>query len=327
MKYVEQSLKDLKMNIIMGEFDISNLSIMEEKTILFDNLKIRAAVIGASHAITFTDVTSGEVVFTEIIANVNIEKDFPETKTKINFSNIIKTNMKNFSFKKFKKNNFTYDYDINFKKMNMYNNEDIYTNFDLLKNNQILLDFSFLKKDPSQKLDSKTIVIVKIKKNNFGDTVIFIETIHVYPNESKALKTETRVIQKKVKTMKEKIMIDASELIQRIKNKSNKQVFSEKEIIDIIYDMKKDDKNETVKNSSQSSNEENQYSKDEFLEDLKDMTDKVTEEISKNLNSLNKEIEKKISKTKDNLNSKEVQESFSKVKEDFSDLINNLIKK
>lgn len=216
----------------MGDFDISNLTIVEEEFLQEHNLIVRASIIGASHAISFINATTKEIIFTEIIANVNIAEDFPMAEGEIDFLDILSSKKDTYSFEKE-----NVSYGIDFKELDVVHNADVYDAFDTIGMEKIRLEFNFAAKEEKQVLDAKTMVLVSmVSKDDVSD--FLIETIHVYPNELKALKTTTTAQVKNIITRDEvadDVMVSAKDLIDRINKRGLGD--NESEIIDIVYEM------------------------------------------------------------------------------------------
>ena len=208
MVYLDQSVDDLKVTLIKGEFDISSLQLISAETINLESYQIIASIIGASHAISFINKKTKKVIFTEVVANYDVSSS--QDQETINNSLVIPINQaiaKDIKAKETDINSVSDLYHIKAINLDLTNPDeaDIVKNFANIFNKnstnntnntdpatddggRLFLSFTFpSNKKPKSDIEAKTQVSVNVVEN-----VVDINTIHVYPNEARALFTRTQ---------------------------------------------------------------------------------------------------------------------------------------
>jgi len=185
MKYIDQNIDDLKITFIKGEFDYNKLTVLKEKNLSCNNYLIKAAVIGASHAISFINKKTNKVVFTEIVANYfDINNNYTFNSESFNRKIVFNTNdlFKNEYIFSSKVIDAQTIYGLE-KIKNFYKNNE--------KENSINIKFDFLPKKIEHTFLAQTIIHINYHKET---NLLNINTLHVYPNNLKALETTSKIL-------------------------------------------------------------------------------------------------------------------------------------
>ncbi|MFC1644967.1 DUF2617 family protein [Patescibacteria group bacterium] len=74
IEYQDQSASDLQLNLVQGAVDKNQLNVLCTDKIIRDDFTFEAGIIGASHYLELSN-PSGEVIFTEVFACLNLEAD------------------------------------------------------------------------------------------------------------------------------------------------------------------------------------------------------------------------------------------------------------
>jgi hypothetical protein len=155
---------------------------MKEDKLDCNLFTIKAAIVGASHIITFIDNLTKKTLFTEIVADYEHNyKDNTIFIEKVDFNN------------RFFLNNEEIIYEINFIPLNIEKNpEDLkliqkFYEKNKIEKNSINLNYIFDKKD---NFNAETILCLNYNKRK---KIIETHTLHTYPNENKALITNSKI--------------------------------------------------------------------------------------------------------------------------------------
>jgi uncharacterized protein Smg (DUF494 family) len=289
MEFIDQSIKDLKLNIVTN-LNGYDLNIIKQRTNQFNinakQITIEANIIGASHSVTFKDATNKEI-FTEVLANL----DLSSNKDSVHMSSSQETNKVSHSFA----NNIQYSFtkkelDFSSKELVLFGNE-INTIKEIL-NDSLYLKYTFpsTKEVLKEEYDSSTVLLVYLKNNSF-----IIQSIHYYPNEKKALisKSIVELIHSKKIDL---VLISKKSILQDLEESG----FSTSDINKIM---------DIIKNNGI------------CLQDIDTKSKKAMQDI-------NDEIESKLFFIKniidEKLNSQDIQNSISNIKEGINDLFNDL---
>lgn len=163
MEYIDQSIYELRLNLIKGSFNKKALNVLMTKEIEINGYDIEMAIIGASHYYSISK--NGEVIFSEVFACVEMKEDFSAL-------------YKGDELKKIIKDDFQYEFRSIIRPISQENDCVI----DLFKKRSILL-FDFKGKDGKSN-DAITGLYFEQEEN-----IMRFRTIHVYPNEGQYIET------------------------------------------------------------------------------------------------------------------------------------------
>ena len=182
LKYIDQSALGLRLDIIEGNLDKEQFNILDKGMLIKSNLILNAAVIGASHILTFSN---SHIVFHEVFACKD-EDELQTNSRRIFFGSLGKVgdglnlDFGGYILYMFKSQLFSWA-----------DGEFFLTDIEKLartgdKANCLGLIYEF----PHEKFEpvAKTIVFAKIKKQGMD-----ISTVHSYPNEGNIVVTKTVV--------------------------------------------------------------------------------------------------------------------------------------
>lgn len=177
--YKDQKHSSLRLNLIKDNIDEVNLNILKKDKKEFGDIKVLASIIGESHFITF-DING--IVFSEMLACISYKKD---DKT-IFLDNIFNIN----GSVKYKLNaNYLYEfkYDIiDASSAILLNQEFKEKSLQISQDERVYMCYDFISKN-----SIKAITNIFIYEINNG---IKIKTIHTYPNEYKAIVSNSSII-------------------------------------------------------------------------------------------------------------------------------------
>ena len=151
---------------------------------------ILSSIIGASHAIIFQNTETKDKIFTEIIANYDVEDDRSQLPEVNSSFTPISTCMGGISPTNTQISNLATQYDISFTQLNL--NDDSQTeqalNFKKTHHDCVSFQTFTFPSSSSDKIQPKTQIALHINLNT-----VTIHTIHIYPNEQAALVTKSLV--------------------------------------------------------------------------------------------------------------------------------------
>jgi hypothetical protein len=193
MIFKDQSIDDLRVTLIKGNFDTSNLENVVEKEIELQKINIQLIIIGASHAIIYKD-KKGKLIFTEIIANYD---PTPKTRQqpKVDYKS---SNLKNFVDDGIElglqdTSGLTTKYNILFQKLDlgMSSDRDMALNFATNNNNPhnlAFISFTFPENGINNEIKPRTQIVASYQNQR-----LTINTIHIYPNTNEAIISQSEV--------------------------------------------------------------------------------------------------------------------------------------
>lgn len=172
MKFIDQSAKELRLNLVNSEYSEKELSVLTREYFNFNNIKIEFGILGASH---FLKLEKDNLIFAEVFACIELELEnsslfvggMEERKLEI-FNDWLIYNFESeiIEWNEYSKNKYDYF-------------ENNYSSSFLFPLNQ---KYNFL---------AKTQVIFKVIND-----IITLETMHAYPNENKIVFTKTKIKEK-----------------------------------------------------------------------------------------------------------------------------------
>jgi len=177
LHYVDQSAQELRLSVVQGPIDTSQLQIISESSIPLGDFSVDAFIIGASHCIQFK--IKGVVVLTEVLACVKLDVD-----------NTLVNSVRNVSKFRYNLHDVTYEFGSHRGTSEAYNTK--YAS--LLEKAAVLSthkqDTGLIHVFPSVNADPfipATVVCVDACRKGH----IYIDTVHAYPNEDMLVFTKT----------------------------------------------------------------------------------------------------------------------------------------
>ena len=162
MEYIDQSIAELRLNLIKGSFNKKALNVLVTKELQVNGYDIELAIIGASHYCSIAK--DKEMIFSEVFACVEMNEDFSAL-------------YKGDELKKIKKDDFGYIFE-----SKIYKIDEEQKIIDRFHEDNILI-FDFKGENGESAI---TGVRAKVVEN-----YISLQTVHVYPNEGEFILTSS----------------------------------------------------------------------------------------------------------------------------------------
>jgi len=162
IEFADVYISALTLNTFRGSFDKDALQVVKKNNYKIKEYDMELAIIGASHYISFKK--EGEVIFSEVFACVDIAG---ATQYKDEELRMVKINVFDYSFS-------SYIFELD---------KDKYTVERFKKENTLVFEFG-----ETEEFKESAITGLILKEMNGK---VELETIHVYPNENKAIVTNS----------------------------------------------------------------------------------------------------------------------------------------
>ena len=183
MQYIDQSAKELRLNLVDGQLDKAPLSVLITDNKILGYIDIEAGIIGASHFVTFK--FNDKDIFNEVFACIEL----PDSGDRCFVGKVFN---KTEPIKYFTKDVFSYEFisevldwnEDTEKKYKIFENEVEKSSNDKGK---IGLTYVFPSRE-NDRFQAKT--EVNIYETN---DAIVVETLHAYPNEDKCVFTKSTI--------------------------------------------------------------------------------------------------------------------------------------
>lgn len=199
MDFIDQSIKDLKLNITQESFDRKILTEVSLDNIVIKNedidIRVEASIIGASHSITIFDNKTGDELFTEVLANIDLSKEVENLDVEVYYD---LPYVKRVSKKLL--NDISYDFsasviDLEYKSDTVILHKLI-NKIDMVKkeNNDLGLKFTFPFQEEVSVWKPMTLVYIE----TLNDLTIDIHTAHIYSSEKRALYSHSVITFEKI---------------------------------------------------------------------------------------------------------------------------------
>ncbi|MEA1955349.1 MAG: DUF2617 family protein [Campylobacterota bacterium] len=304
MNFIDQSIKDLKLNITQESFNRKILTEVALDNIVITNkdidIRVEASIIGASHSITIFDNKTGDELFTEVLANIDLSKEVDDLDVEVFYD---LPYVKRVSKKLL--NNITYEFsafviDLEYKSDTVILHNLINT-IDMAKKDEknLGLKFTFPSKEEVSIWKPMTLVYIE----SLNDSTIDIHTAHIYSSEKRALYSHSVITFEKNTIPKEKEYFRTISL-----NKFMTQLEKSNEFSD-----------EQLKIIQNALNEAEYKINLDFIEELEDAKSFISDGFSK--------IKENVRDFETKINSEDTQDALNEINDGFKNFFDSLGKK